>query len=222
MTRPTDIYQQISRELLENFLWQHQLSVVVFEEAVRRGQALGVPLPLRYRFECPSRSAAEGLKGYLLEQSEDSIEIGEADGHWLLDATAPAVEFDLGLILRWVGYLCDAGSQFDSRFDGWTPPAPTPATAPPPASSGPLTLPPDLADDPAAVELARLWSARSRQFFVLNPRALPDPAAWGILGLDLMRHAARAYHQMDDRSETDAYKRILAGFMAEMKEPSDR
>ncbi len=225
MTRPTDIYQSISRDLLENFLWQHQVSAVAFQQALTRGQARGRPTALAYTFECRSPEAAEGLRGYLAEQSSDVITTAQRDGSWLLSGTAAEVGFDLGLILEWVGYLCDAGSQFDSRFDGWTiapaqgPPAPSPSNS---AGAGAIPLPPDISEDPAAVELARVWTAQDRQFFLLNAAGLPEPAAWGIVALDLMKHAARAYRRIDGRSEQDAHKRILAGFMAEMQNPSDR
>jgi hypothetical protein len=36
-----------------------------------------------------------------------------------------------------------------------------------------------------------------------------------------MKHAARAYEHLDGRSKEDAYKRILAGFMAEMESPTE-
>ena len=48
-----------------------------------------------------------------------------------------------------------------------------------------------------------------------------DPAVWGILALDVMKHAARAYQQLDGRSQEEAYKRILAGFTAEMQHPTE-
>ncbi len=36
-----------------------------------------------------------------------------------------------------------------------------------------------------------------------------------------MKHAARAYQQLDGRSKEEAYKRILAGFTAEMQHPTE-
>ena len=75
--------------------------------------------------------------------------------------------------------------------------------------------------DPQAYELARVWSADGHQFFVLNVAPEADPAAWGIFAMDLMKHAARAYQQLDGRPKEDAYRRILAGFAAEMQNPTE-
>lgn len=85
-----------------------------------------------------------------------------------------------------------------------------------------LGIPPDPLADAQALELARVWSSGGHQHYVLNVAPLTDPAAWGIFVLDLMKHAARAYQQLDGRSKEDAYKRILVGFMAEMQNPTEQ
>ncbi len=84
-----------------------------------------------------------------------------------------------------------------------------------------LGIPPGPLGDAHAYELARIWSSDGCQYFVLNVAPEAEPAAWGIMALDLMKHAARAYHQLDGRSKEDYYKRILAGFMAEMQDPTE-
>ena len=84
-----------------------------------------------------------------------------------------------------------------------------------------LCIPDGLLRDARACELARMWSSEDRQTFVLNVAPVDDPAAWGIWALDFMKHAARAYEQLDGRSREDAYKRILAGFAAEMQNPTE-
>lgn len=85
-----------------------------------------------------------------------------------------------------------------------------------------LGIPPGPVDDADATELARVWSSRGRQYFVLNVAPLREhPGAWGIFALDLIKHAARAYQQLDGRSKEDVYKQILAGFVAEMQHPTE-
>lgn len=80
----------------------------------------------------------------------------------------------------------------------------------------------DIGADEQAVELARVWSCHDQQTFVLNVEPYQDePGVWGIVALDLMKHAARAYQHLDGRSKEEAYKRILAGFMAEMQNPAE-
>ena len=84
-----------------------------------------------------------------------------------------------------------------------------------------LGIPADPLNDGQAHELARVWSSQGYQYFVLNVASEAEPAAWGIFAIDLMKHAARAYQQLDGRSKEDTYKRILAGFAAEMKNPTE-
>lgn len=84
-----------------------------------------------------------------------------------------------------------------------------------------LGIPAEPLGDTDAYELARIWASDGHQYFVLNVAPEAEPAAWGIMALDLMKHAARAYQQLDGRSKEDYYKRILAGFMAEMQNPTE-
>jgi hypothetical protein len=84
-----------------------------------------------------------------------------------------------------------------------------------------LGIPPDSLADGQAFELARIWSSEGHHYLVLNVAPYADPAAWGICALDLMKHAARAYQQLDGRSKEETYKRILMGFMAEMRHPTE-
>jgi len=84
-----------------------------------------------------------------------------------------------------------------------------------------LAIPPELADDPNAFELARIWSGTDHGFYVLNVKRYPEPAVWGMMAIDLMKHAARAYEQEGAGKKEDIYKRILVGFMAEMQNPTE-
>lgn len=81
--------------------------------------------------------------------------------------------------------------------------------------SGPL-------EDAQAVELARVWSSQGHGYYALHVQPFRDqPAIWGMMAIDLMKHAARAYEQLDGRSREDVYKQILVGFMAEMENPTE-
>lgn len=220
MTRPTDIYATIPRDLLENFLYQHQDSVVRYEDSLGSGFGRGISSSLTYTFDCPSDTAASGLKAYLLEQVDHEIRIAKSGAGWQLTGTADEVDYDLALILKTVGYWCDAGSQFNCRFDGWTAAqgrAEETASADVP---GPIELPPDIAEDPTATQRAAIWSAQGREYYLIRRGAFAEHAAWGMIAVDLMRHAARA-HEAKGRSAGEVYQEILAGFMAELKNPTD-
>ena len=52
-------------------------------------------------------------------------------------------------------------------------------------------------------------------------RAFEEPDMWGLLLVDLARHAARAYARESDYSEEDALNRILDMFQAEIERPTD-
>lgn len=91
-----------------------------------------------------------------------------------------------------------------------------------PTHTNQLGVPPGPLADPHAFELGRLWSSEGSNFYVLNVAPYRDqPEVWGMMAIDIMKHAARAYQQLDGRSKEDTYKRILAGFMAEMQDPTE-
>lgn len=48
-----------------------------------------------------------------------------------------------------------------------------------------------------------------------------DPAAWGLFLVDVARHAARAYQQLGQRTESEVLDRIRQGFDAEWESPTD-
>ena len=52
-------------------------------------------------------------------------------------------------------------------------------------------------------------------------RSFDDPFTWGILLVDLARHAARIYAMETDLSEDDALEQIRAGIDAELERPTD-
>ena len=52
-------------------------------------------------------------------------------------------------------------------------------------------------------------------------RAFEEPDMWGLLLVDIARHAARAYARESDYSEEDALERIVDMFEAEIARPTD-
>ena len=83
-----------------------------------------------------------------------------------------------------------------------------------------LELPPIAKDDPAAIEVLTVWAApgKAQQFTIKT--AYKDPAAWGLLLVDIARHVSRAY-AADGRDEKTALERIRTAFEAEWSNPTD-
>jgi hypothetical protein len=48
-----------------------------------------------------------------------------------------------------------------------------------------------------------------------------DPAAWGLMLVDLARHVARAYEQSGRSTATSALKRVMDGVKMELANPTD-
>lgn len=61
--------------------------------------------------------------------------------------------------------------------------------------------PPSFDAEAKSMELLRLWLADGSPTFVITPDLWDDPATWGLLLADLMRHVANAYsangHEFD-------------------------
>lgn len=75
--------------------------------------------------------------------------------------------------------------------------------------------------DARSFELARLWLAGGAPHVSLRTGMWPDPAAWGIVLVDLARHVALAYHQSTDVPLGDAFERILVGLRTELDSPAE-
>jgi hypothetical protein len=52
-------------------------------------------------------------------------------------------------------------------------------------------------------------------------RAFEEPDMWGLLLVDIARHAARAYARESEYTEADALERIVEMFEAEIARPTD-
>jgi hypothetical protein len=83
-----------------------------------------------------------------------------------------------------------------------------------------LHIPPNAATDNDAVEILRAWVTNGNLEVGLI-KGWDQPDAWGILLVDLARHAARAFAQEGICDERDALDRIRALFDAEWDKPTD-
>jgi hypothetical protein len=81
-----------------------------------------------------------------------------------------------------------------------------------------LGIPPDALTDPNAVEVARIWAAHQEQHISIKVEQWPDPAAWGLMLVDLAWHAANYHHQQDGYAIKDVMARIKEGFDSHWEE----
>ena len=84
-----------------------------------------------------------------------------------------------------------------------------------------LSIPPEAEADPKSIEIARIWAAGGSQHVTMKTGLWDDPAAWGLMLVDLARHAANAYVQIEGRDREEVLRRIKAGFDAEWDAPTD-
>jgi len=81
-------------------------------------------------------------------------------------------------------------------------------------------LPPDVLAREDAVEILRVFVLDGGLSMAFQ-RAFEEPDMWGLLLVDLARHAARAYARESEYTEEDAMNRILEMFQAEIERPTD-
>jgi hypothetical protein len=80
--------------------------------------------------------------------------------------------------------------------------------------------PPPMAAKPDAIEILRVWAAPGVPQQLVLQTVWKDPAAWGLLLVDVARHVSRAY-AADGQDEKKVLARIRAGFDAEWGNPTD-
>jgi len=83
-----------------------------------------------------------------------------------------------------------------------------------------LPIPPQVRDAKKAMELARIWIADGDQQIILSSNLWDDPAAWGLMLVDLARHISKAY-AVQGRDESVVLERIKKAFEAEYNSPTD-
>ncbi len=81
-------------------------------------------------------------------------------------------------------------------------------------------LPPDVVGRNDAVEVLRAFVVDGGLSIAFT-RAFEEPDMWGMLLVDIARHAARAFSRETDLSEQEALARIVDMFQAELARPSD-
>ena len=81
-------------------------------------------------------------------------------------------------------------------------------------------LPPDVIGREEATEVLRAFVVDGGLSIAFQ-RAFEEPEMWGLLLVDIARHAARAYARESDYSEEEALERILEMFEAEINRPTD-
>ena len=81
-------------------------------------------------------------------------------------------------------------------------------------------LPPDIAGRDDATEVLRAFVVDGGLSIAFT-RAFDEPDMWGLLLVDIARHAARVYAREGDYSEEDALNRIVEMFEAEIARPTD-
>jgi hypothetical protein len=81
-------------------------------------------------------------------------------------------------------------------------------------------LPPDVIGRDDAVEVLRAF-VLDGGLSIAFTRAFDEPDLWGMLLVDIARHAARAYSREGAFTEQEALTRILEMFEAEIARPTD-
>src|SRR5215471_20750479 len=81
-------------------------------------------------------------------------------------------------------------------------------------------LPPHVVDREDATEVLRAF-VLDGGLSIAFVRAFEEPDMWGLLLVDIARHAARAYARESGYSEEDALERIVEMFESEIARPTD-
>ena len=81
-------------------------------------------------------------------------------------------------------------------------------------------LPPDVVDRDDAIEILRAF-VLDGGLSIAFQRAFEEPDMWGLLLVDIARHAARAYAKESVYTEDEALARVVDMFEAEIARPTD-
>src|SRR5690349_19928741 len=81
-------------------------------------------------------------------------------------------------------------------------------------------LPPDVMGREDAIEVLRAFVVDGGLSIAFQ-RAFEEPDMWGLMLVDIARHAARAYAREDEMSEEEALSRIVEMFENEIARPTD-
>lgn len=87
---------------------------------------------------------------------------------------------------------------------------------------GSLDRPREVTSDGRAMEVLSAWlQSDGRNTVVVRPETWPDPAAWGLLLVDIARHIANALHEARGEEAGRILARIREGIIAELGDPTD-
>jgi hypothetical protein len=81
-------------------------------------------------------------------------------------------------------------------------------------------LPPDVMGRDDATEVLRAFVVDGGLSIAFT-RAFEEPDMWGLLLVDIARHAARAYAQESTYTEEEALARVIEMFESEIARPTD-
>ncbi len=82
-----------------------------------------------------------------------------------------------------------------------------------------LLLPEEVRDAERAMELARIWVSDNRPTFVVSGNLWDNPATWGLLLVDFMKHVSTAYAEQG-RDAREVMDEIQDAFIAELNNPT--
>lgn len=85
-----------------------------------------------------------------------------------------------------------------------------------------LPIPPIAQADERARELLRIWAAKGKDHVTLATGLWEDPACWGIMLVDLIKHVANAYVQTRGDNREKVLARVKEGFDAEWLKATDK
>jgi len=89
------------------------------------------------------------------------------------------------------------------------------------ANPNSLDVPPLGEQNPAAVEVLRVWAAPGSPQQLTLRTTWSDAAAWGLLLVDVARHAAKAY-EVEGHNPNEVLDRIQEIWNLEWAEPTDK
>ena len=81
-------------------------------------------------------------------------------------------------------------------------------------------MPPDVIGREDATEVLRAFVVDGGLSIAFT-RAFEEPDMWGLMLVDIARHAARAYARESEYTEEEALRRITDMFEAEIARPTD-
>lgn len=84
-----------------------------------------------------------------------------------------------------------------------------------------LKVPKDALSNSAALEILRVWIKDEQQGLACRADVWDDPAAWGLLLVDIARQVAHAYGQKRGANPASVLSRIREGLEAEWSAPTD-